>query len=107
VTLTQPDEGRAEVAGHDVVRDPNAVRRSIGYVPQASGVDRAATGRENLDPQGRVQGLGGRRLRERVDQLLELFGLAEAADRTVKGDSGGMERRLDVPLRVRPRPRVL
>jgi ABC-2 type transport system ATP-binding protein len=55
-TLTTPDSGRAEVAGHDVVRDPNAVRRSIGYVPQSSGVDRDATGRENLMLQGRVQG---------------------------------------------------
>jgi ABC-2 type transport system ATP-binding protein len=107
VTLTAPDDGRAEVAGHDVVRDPNAVRRSIGYVPQASGVDRAATGRENLVLQGRVQGLRGRGLRARVDELLELFGLAEAADRTVNGYSGGMKRRLDVALGLVHRPSVL
>ena len=107
VTLTEPDQGRAEVAGHDVVRAPNAVRRSIGYVPQASGVDRAATGRENLVLQGRVQGLGGRALRERVDQLLDLFGLADAADRTVNGYSGGMKRRLDVALGLVHRPTVL
>ena len=107
VTLTEPDEGRAEVAGHDVVRDPTAVRRSIGYVPQASGVDRAATGRENLVLQGRVQGLGGRELRDRVDELLALFGLTEAADRTVNGYSGGMKRRLDVALGLVHRPSVL
>ena len=59
-TLTRPDDGRATVGGHDVVREADAVRRSIGYVPQESGVDRYATGRENLVLQGRVQGLGGR-----------------------------------------------
>ena len=107
VTLTAPDEGRAEVAGHDVVRESDAVRRSIGYVPQASGVDREATGRENLVLQGRVQGLSGRDLRARVDDLLELFGLADAADRTVRGYSGGMKRRLDVALGLVHRPTVL
>ena len=59
-TLTIPDEGRALVGGHDVVRDPNAVRRTFGYVPQDSGVDQHATGRENLMLQGRIQGMGGR-----------------------------------------------
>jgi ABC-2 type transport system ATP-binding protein len=97
-TLTTPDQGRAEVAGYDVVRDPNAVRRSIGYVPQSSGVDRDATGRENLMLQGRVQGMSGRRLRARVQHLLDLLGIAEAADRVVRGYSGGMKRRLDVGL---------
>jgi len=106
-TLTTPDGGRAEVAGHDVVRDPDAVRRSIGYVPQSSGVDRDATGRENLMLQGRVQGMSGRRLRERVGRLLELLGIAEAADRVVRGYSGGMKRRLDVGLGLVHGPQVL
>ena len=106
-TLTQPNAGRAEVAGHDVVRDPNAVRRAIGYVPQSSGVDRDATGRENLMLQGRVQGMGGRVLDARVDELLELLGLADAADRVVRGYSGGMKRRLDVGLGLVHRPQVL
>jgi ABC-2 type transport system ATP-binding protein len=106
-TLTKPNDGRAEVAGHDVVREPNAVRGSIGYVPQSSGVDRDATGRENLMLQGRVQGVGGSELRARVDELLELLGLVEAADRTVRGYSGGMKRRLDVGLGLVHRPRVL
>ena len=62
---------------------PDAVRRSIGYVPQASGVDRDATGRENLDAPGPRPGhSAARALRERVDELLELFGLADAADRS-------------------------
>jgi ABC-2 type transport system ATP-binding protein len=106
-TLTTPDGGRAEVAGHDVVREPDAVRRSIGYVPQSSGVDRDATGRENLMLQGRVQGMSGRRLRDRVARLLELLGIADAADRVVRGYSGGMKRRLDVGLGLVHGPQVL
>ena len=106
-TLTTPNAGRAEVAGHDVVRAPNAVRRSIGYVPQSSGVDRDATGRENLMLQGRVQGMSGRRLRERVQHLLDQLGLADAADRVVRGYSGGMKRRLDVGLGLVHGPQVL
>jgi ABC-2 type transport system ATP-binding protein len=107
VTLTRPDAGRASVAGRDVVREPRRARQALGYVPQASGVDREATGRENLVLQGRVQGLRGSELRARVDELLELFGLAEAADRVVRGYSGGMKRRLDVALGLVHRPQVL
>jgi ABC-2 type transport system ATP-binding protein len=106
-TLTTPDRGRAEVAGHDVVGDPNAVRRSIGYVPQSSGVDRDATGRENLMLQGRVQGMSGRKLHARVQHLLDLLGIADAADRVVRGYSGGMKRRLDVGLGLVHGPQVL
>jgi len=106
-TLTKPDGGRAEVAGQDVVGEPNAVRRSIGYVPQSSGVDRDATGRENLMLQGRIQGMSGRALEARVGELLALLGLAGAADRVVRGYSGGMKRRLDVGLGLVHRPQVL
>ena len=107
VTLTRPDDGRASVAGHDVVRAAHAVRRTIGYVPQETGADGYATGRENLMLQGRVQGMGGRELKDRVARLLELVGIADAADRVVKGYSGGMKRRLDVALGLVHRPRVL
>jgi ABC-2 type transport system ATP-binding protein len=107
VTLTHPDEGSATVAGHDVVRESNAVRRVIGYVPQESGVDRRATGRENLLLQGQVHGMSGRALRERVDELLGVVGITDAADRIVEGYSGGMRRRLDVALGLVHRPRVL
>jgi ABC-2 type transport system ATP-binding protein len=107
VTLTKPDGGRAIVAGHDVRAEAEAVRRSIGYVPQRSGVDRDATGRENLMLQGRVQGLRGRALRRRVDELLERFGLADAADRQVRTYSGGMQRRLDIGLGLVHGPQVL
>jgi ABC-2 type transport system ATP-binding protein len=106
-TLTTPDRGRAEVAGHNVVREPDAVRRSIGYVPQSSGVDRDATGRENLMLQGHVQGMTGARLKARVQHLLELLGLDDAADRVVRGYSGGMKRRLDVGLGLVHGPQVL
>jgi ABC-2 type transport system ATP-binding protein len=106
-TLTKPNAGRAFVAGHDVVREPNRVRRSIGYVPQESGVDREATGRENLMLQGRIQGLSGADLRARVDDLLELVGIVDAADRVVRGYSGGMKRRLDIALGLVHRPSVL
>jgi ABC-2 type transport system ATP-binding protein len=106
-TLTVPDEGRAVVAGKDVVAEANAVRRSIGYVPQESGVDRNATGRENLMLQGRIQGMGGRELRGRVAELVELVGIADAADRIVRGYSGGMKRRLDMALGLIHRPAVL
>jgi len=107
VTLTTPDAGRAEVAGHDVVREPAAVRRALGYVPQASGVDREATGRENLLLQGRIQGMGGGDLSGRVGDLLELFGLGEKADALVRTYSGGQKRRLDVALGLVHRPSVL
>jgi ABC-2 type transport system ATP-binding protein len=106
-TLTKPDSGSAVVAGNDVVRDPNAVRRSIGYVPQSSGVDRDATGRENLMLQGRIQRLRGDALKRRVDELLELVGLSDAADRLARTYSGGMKRRLDIALGLVHRPSVL
>jgi ABC-2 type transport system ATP-binding protein len=107
VTLTRADEGTAAVNGKDVVRDTNAVRRAIGYVPQDSGVDQFGTGRENLTLQGRVQGMSGADLRSRVTELLELVGIADAADRIVKNYSGGMRRRLDIALGLVHRPRVL
>src|SRR3954447_14118203 len=106
-TLTHADEGTASVAGNDVRAAQTAVRRTIGYVPQDSGVDQFGTGRENLMLQGRVQGMSGRDLRDRTSELLELVGIADAADRIVKTYSGGMRRRLDIALGLVPRPRVL
>jgi len=106
-TLSRADEGTARVAGVDVQRDPGAVRRAIGVVGQKNAVDGEATGRENLQLQGRLYGLGGRDLRARVDDLLERFSLADAADRFAKTYSGGMQRRLDVALGLVARPQVL
>ena len=83
------------------------VRRAIGVVGQRAAVDPDATGRENLELQGRLYGLGGADLRERVDALLDIFGLREAADRMVRGYSGGMQRKLDVAMGLVHRPQVL
>ena len=106
-TLTRPDSGSATVAGHDVTRHPNRVRRAIGYVAQDSGVDWEATGRENLLLQGRIHGMAGAPLRTRVGELLELVGLADSADRVARTYSGGMKRRLDVAIGLVHKPQVL
>jgi ABC-2 type transport system ATP-binding protein len=105
-TLARPDAGAATVAGIDVLRRPERVRRAIGVVAQRSGNDPMATGRENLVLQGRLYGLGGA-ARTRADELLGRFALTEAAGRLVKTYSGGMQRRLDVALGLVHRPRVL
>jgi ABC-2 type transport system ATP-binding protein len=106
-TLTYADGGTARVAGHDVRTESEAVRRRIGYVAQASGVDKYQTGRENLTLQGHLQRVPGRELRGRVDELLEMVGLTEAANRTIQTYSGGMKRRLDVAMGLVHRPAVL
>jgi ABC-2 type transport system ATP-binding protein len=106
-TLARPDGGTATVAGHDVLRHPQRVRRAIGVVAQRSGSDPLATGRDNLTLQGHLYGLGGTALRQRVAELLTRFGLTDAADRAVRTYSGGMQRRLDVALGLVHRPAVL
>lgn len=106
-TLTQPDGGRAEVAGHDVGRAPEEVRRQIGYVAQASGVDKHATGRENLTLQAQLQRVPRPLIAERVSSLLEWVGLSEAAGRIVRTYSGGMRRRLDIAMGLVHEPAIL
>jgi ABC-2 type transport system ATP-binding protein len=106
-TLSRPGGGQAVVAGLDVLAEPEAVRRAIGVVAQRSGVDPDATGRENLTLQGRLYGIRGRELDRRVSELLERFGLADAAGRVARGYSGGMQRRLDVAMGLVHRPAVL
>jgi ABC-2 type transport system ATP-binding protein len=106
-TLSRPDGGEARVAGHDVLRDAEGVRRSIGVVGQRPGLDPEATGRENLEMQAELYGLRGAARRRRVGELLERFGLAEARGRLAKTYSGGMQRRLDVALGLVHRPKVL
>src|SRR5438876_11762298 len=91
-TLSRQDSGSARVAGIDVLADPDGVRRAIGVVGQKPGADRDSTGRENLVLQGVFYGLAGRALSARVQESLERFGLADAADRLVKTYSGGMQR---------------
>ncbi len=106
-TLSQADSGVARVAGFDVAREPSKVREQIGVVSQQSGVYPMATGRENLTLQGRFFGLRGKALAERIDQLLEIVGLTEAADRLTNTYSGGMSRRLDIAIGLVHRPQVL
>jgi len=106
-TLTEPDEGRAVVAGHDVVREPLRVRQSIGVVGQKHGIDPEATGIENLKLQGHLYGMPRREVAARAQELLERFGLADAQKRLVRTYSGGMQRKLDVALGLLHRPQVL
>ena len=109
-TLAKPSDGRATVAGIDVIANPDRVRRTIGVVAQGSAVDIQATGRENLRLQGQIYGLRSRppgALEARVQELLDRFGLAEAADRVARGYSGGMQRRLDIAMALVHDPAVL
>jgi ABC-2 type transport system ATP-binding protein len=106
-TLSRPDAGEAYVAGFDVLRHPAKVRLAIGCVAQKSGLDLQATGRENLILQGRVYGMRGGALRGRAEELIERFGLGDAAGRTVRTYSGGMQRKLDVAVGLMHRPQVL
>jgi ABC-2 type transport system ATP-binding protein len=106
-TLARADGGEGRVAGFDVAREAGAVRRAIGVVAQRSGVDVDLTGRENVALQGRLQGLRGRDLRQRVSELLEQFGLSDAGNRVARHYSGGMQRRLDIAMGLVHRPQVL
>ncbi|SDC50366.1 ABC-2 type transport system ATP-binding protein [Geodermatophilus telluris] len=106
-TLLQPDGGRAEVAGVDVLREPDRVRSLIGLTGQYAAVDEYLTGFENLEMVGRLYRLGKRESRARAEELLERFDLTDAADRPAKTYSGGMRRRLDIAASLIARPRVL
>jgi ABC-2 type transport system ATP-binding protein len=107
VTLLQPDGGRALVEGRDVVREPAAVRRSIGLAGQSAAIQEELTGRENLEIIGRLYHLSWPHTRSRAVELLEQFGLSDAADRAAKTYSGGMQRRLDLAASLVGRPKVL
>lgn len=106
-TLTQPGGGTAIVGGHNVIDNPAGVRRSIGYVSQASGVDRWGTGRENLVLQAQILRVPSNRIKQRVDELLEWVGLTEAADKLVNTYSGGMKRRIDIAMGLVHEPAIL
>ncbi|MGW0810977.1 ATP-binding cassette domain-containing protein [Nonomuraea sp. NPDC002799] len=106
-TLERPDSGRAVVAGHDVMRDPQGVRQVIAVVGQYATIDEGISGRENLYMLARLLGESPRRARARADEMLELFGLSASGARTAKGYSGGMRRRLDLAASLIGRPRIL
>jgi daunorubicin resistance ABC transporter ATP-binding subunit len=106
-TLMVPDAGTARVAGHDVVRDATAVRRSIGVTAQDATVDEVLTGRQNLVMIGRLAGLRKGDARARASELLGRFDLVDAADRILREYSGGMRRRLDLAAGLVTQPPVL
>lgn len=106
-TLVRPDGGTARVLGHDVVRQPEAVRRRISLTGQFASVDEDFSGAENLRLLARLLGFGRAAARSRAAELLEAFGLAEAADRQVRDYSGGMRRRLDIAASILRMPDLL
>jgi ABC-2 type transport system ATP-binding protein len=106
-TLSLPDSGSARVAGFDVVRDAPSVQRSIGVTAQDATLDEILSGRQNLVMIGRLTGLRRADAKARASELLERFDLADAADRVLKGYSGGMRRRLDLAAGLVTRPPVL
>jgi ABC-2 type transport system ATP-binding protein len=106
-TLLPPTAGTARVAGFDVVREGPRVRSVIGAALQEAALDPLLTGREHLRLQTALQAIRRAERRQTADELLERIGLSEAADRKVKGYSGGMKRRLDLALALVHRPRLL
>ncbi|MDY7099967.1 MAG: ATP-binding cassette domain-containing protein [Actinomycetota bacterium] len=106
-TLLRPDSGTARVLGHDLVTDPVAVRRCVSLTGQYASVDEELTGRENLLLLGRLLGHSRPAARERADELLDAFGLLDAAERLVSTYSGGMRRRLDIASSIVVTPELL
>jgi oleandomycin transport system ATP-binding protein len=106
-TLLRPDEGSAFVAGVDVLKNPQEVRRRVGLTGQYASVDEDLTGVQNLVLIGRLLDMSGKAARQRADELLSWFDLAEAAQRPAKTYSGGMRRRLDLAASLVGRPEVI
>jgi len=106
-TLLRPDSGTATVLGHDVVREARTVRQKVSLTGQYASVDEDLTGHENLVLVGRLLGLGWGQARQRASELLEAFGLADAAGRQVLTYSGGMRRRIDVAASLVTVPEIL
>jgi ABC-2 type transport system ATP-binding protein len=106
-TMMVPSSGRALVAGHDVVREPAAVRRHVGVVFQSQSLDKALTVEENLRSQGHLHGLSGMVLRERIGHVMEQLGLKERRKDLVESLSGGLRRRVEIAKALLHRPQVL
>ncbi len=106
-TLLKPTSGRAIVAGHDVVREPNEVRRKIGIVFQDPSIDSELTAYENMYIHGRIYGLTGRELKEKIERLLKFVELWDFKDKQVKTFSGGMQRRLEIARSLLHEPQIL
>ena len=106
-TLLRPDAGTARVLGHDIVKESDAVRGLVSLTGQLASVDEDLTGRENLILLGRLLGLKRAAAKERATELLDAFGLSEAAGRLVKNYSGGMRRRLDIAASIVVTPQLM
>jgi ABC-2 type transport system ATP-binding protein len=106
-TLLKPTDGNALVNSHDIVKEPDAVRRSIGYVFQDPTLDLELTGRENLDFHGRLYELDTKTRQKRIKEMLQIIKLSDRADDLVKTYSGGMKRRLEIARGLLHRPKVL
>ena len=106
-TLLRPDAGSARVLGHDIVEEADAVRSAVTLTGQLASVDEDLTGRENLILVGRLLGLKRAQAKSRATELLEAFGLAEAATKLVKNYSGGMRRRLDIAASIVVTPQLM
>lgn len=107
ITLLRPTGGRAIVLGHDVTKEPDAVRRLIGYVPQERAIDRFLTGREHLELLADLYHLPKDEARRRIPELLRLVDLEAKADLPAKTYSGGMKRKLDIACGLLPNPKIL
>ncbi len=106
-TLIQPTSGTAEVAGFDIIKNPNEVRRHIGYVAQDVGVDEWGTGRENLELYGHFYRLDRKTIKKRVEELFKLVDLAGYEDKIVSTYSGGMRKRLDIAMGLIHQPNII
>jgi ABC-2 type transport system ATP-binding protein len=106
-TMMMPTEGRAALAGHDVVREPGAVRRHVGVVFQSQSLDKALTVEENLRAQGHLHGMHGAPLRDRMEHAMTQLGLADRRRDLVESLSGGLRRRVEIAKALLHRPQVL
>ncbi|MGH7255819.1 MAG: ATP-binding cassette domain-containing protein, partial [Nitrospirales bacterium] len=107
ITTLRPTAGQARVLGYDVVRQPDEVRRQIGYVPQERAIDRFLTGREHLLLLGALYHLPKAEVQKRIGDVLQLVDLEGQADRPAKTYSGGMKRKLDIACGLLPNPKIL
>src|ERR687894_1395152 len=106
-TLLRPDEGEARVLGYDIVNEADAVRSAVSLTGQLASVDEDLTGRENLILLGRLLGVRHSAAKQRAEELLDAFGLADAGSRIVKKYSGGMRRRLDISASIVITPELM
>jgi ABC-2 type transport system ATP-binding protein len=106
-TLLNPSEGTAKIDGHDILKEPHEVRKVIGYVPQEAQADEALTGREHLILQGRLYGMDPQKMGRRIDEVLELVGLKQDADKRALEYSGGMRKLMDIATGLLHSPQLL